>query len=142
MLLRGLLVVFGLMSLGNGIYMLAAPDHWFHEMPAAIPDTGPMNAHFVRDVGVVYALSGAGLLWGALNLARAYPVLVMVALFYAGHGALHVADILMGHLPADHWWIDFSGVFLPAIVLCAIGWPSIWRKLNPAMDGTRSRREA
>ena len=73
MLLRGLLAVFGLMSLGNGLYMLAAPDHWFREMPAAIPDTGPMNPHFVRDVGVVYALAGGGLLWGAANIARAYP---------------------------------------------------------------------
>lgn len=132
MFLRGLLAVFGLMSLGNGIYMLAAPDHWFHEMPAAIPDTGPMNAHFVRDVGVVYALSGLGLMWAAVNLARGYPVLVMVALFYAAHGALHVADIASGRLPADHWWIDFSGVFLPAIVLCAVAWPSLWKRLNPA----------
>ena len=130
MLLRGLLVVFGLMSLGNGLYMLAAPDHWFHEMPAAIPDTGPMNPHFVRDVGVVYALAGGGLLWGAMNLATAYPVLVMAALFYAGHGALHVADILMGYLPASHWMIDFTGVFLPAIVLCVIAWPSVWKRLN------------
>lgn len=134
MMLHGILFVFGLMSLGNGLYMLAAPDHWFHEMPAAIPDTGPMNAHFVRDVGVVYALAGVGLLWAAFNVARGYPVLVMVALFYAGHAALHVADILMGHLPADHWTIDFSGVFLPAIVLCVIAWPAVWKRFNPAHE--------
>ncbi len=132
MLLRGIMVVFGLMSLGNGLYMLVAPGHWFHEMPAAIPDTGPMNPHFVRDVGAVYALSGAGLLWGVFNLTRAYPVFVMVALFYGAHAGLHVSDILMGHLPADHWAIDFSGVFFPAIVLCVVALPSVWKKLNPS----------
>jgi hypothetical protein len=137
MFLRIAFVVLGVMSLGNGLYMLAAPDHWFHEMPAAIPDTGPMNPHFVRDVGVVYALAGAGLLWAALNIARAYPVLVMAALFYAGHAALHVADILTGHLPADHWGIDFSGVFLPAIILCTIAWPPVWKKLNPPATNAR-----
>lgn len=131
MILRGMLVLFGLMSLGNGMYMLVAPGHWFHEMPAGIPDTGPMNPHFVRDVGVVYALSGGGLLWAALNLARAYPVVIMVTLFYLGHAVLHVFDIVMGHLPADHWLIDFSGVFFPAIVLCVISLPKIWQKLNP-----------
>lgn len=130
MILRGILVLFGLMSLVNGAYMLIAPGHWFHEMPAGIPDTGPMNPHFVRDVGVVYALSGGGLLWAALNLARGHSVVVMVMLFYAGHAALHVFDIVAGHLPAAHWGVDFMGVFFPAIVLCAISTPGVWRKLS------------
>jgi hypothetical protein len=131
MWLRGILVLFGLMSLGNGIYMLVAPGHWFHEMPAGIPDTGPMNPHFVRDVGVVYALAGGGLLWAAFNVAQAYPVYLMVTLFYLGHALLHVFDIIAGHLPAAHWGVDFMGVFFPAIVLCAIAVPKAWHKLNP-----------
>lgn len=130
MMLRGILVLFGLMSLGNGIYMLVAPGHWFHEMPAGIPDTGPMNPHFVRDVGVVYVLSGGGLLWAAFNFVHGYSVVVMVTLFYAGHAALHVFDIVAGHLPAEHWVVDFIGVFFPAIVLCVIAAPGMWRKLS------------
>jgi hypothetical protein len=52
--------VFAILNVANGLRMLAAPAGWFVGIPAAVPDTGPFNAHLVRDLGVVYAVCGVG----------------------------------------------------------------------------------
>ena len=39
--------IFGAASVANALWMLAGPLHWYHEVPAAVPDTGPFNPHFV-----------------------------------------------------------------------------------------------
>ncbi len=105
--------IFAILNVANGLWMLVAPAGWFVEIPAAVPDTGPFNAHLVRDLGVVYAVCGIGFAWCAENLDRALPVHVGITLFYAGHAATHVADILSGRLPASHWLIDTPAVFAP-----------------------------
>ena len=33
--------IIGLGNLANGFWMLAAPENWFQDLPAAVPDTGP-----------------------------------------------------------------------------------------------------
>lgn len=135
MIIRIPYLLFGLGTVLNGVYMLAAPDHWFHQGPPGVTDTGPMNPHFVRDVGVVYALAGLGLMWAAWNLAGAYPVHVMVTLFFVGHAVLHVVDILVGNLPVDHWVEDFPGVFLPAILFGAMALPAVWKRVEARLGG-------
>lgn len=112
-----LLWVLAAVNVANGLWMLATPSGWFTGIPAAVPDTGPLNEHFVRDVGVAYLVSGVGLAWCAQNLGRALPVLVGIAAFSLGHALTHVADILSGRLSASHWLIDTPGVFAPAILL-------------------------
>jgi hypothetical protein len=112
--------VFAILNVANGLWMLAAPAGWFVGIPAAVPDTGPFNAHLVRDLGVVYAVCGIGLASCAENLDRALPVHIGITSFYAGHAVTHVIDIASGHLPSSHWLIDTPVVFLPAITLVAI----------------------
>jgi hypothetical protein len=109
--------VLAVINVANGLWMLATPAGWFTGVPAAVPDTGPLNEHFVRDVGVAYTVCGIGLAWCAQNLGRALPVLVGVAAFNVGHALTHVADILSGRLSASHWLIDTPGVFAPTILL-------------------------
>ncbi len=46
--------ILAIANIANGLWMLAAPAGWFADLPAAVPDTGPFNAHFVRDLGVVF----------------------------------------------------------------------------------------
>src|SRR4029450_5867406 len=53
--------VFGLVNLANAAWMLAAPGDWYARLPAAVPDTGPFNAHFVGDIGGAFAMMGLGL---------------------------------------------------------------------------------
>ena len=45
------LLLLATLTAANAVWMLADPQHWYHDLPAAVPDTGPYNEHFVRDVG-------------------------------------------------------------------------------------------
>jgi hypothetical protein len=119
----------GLGSLANGLWMLASPASWFTGIPAGVPDTGPINVHFVHDIGVVFCVVGIGALWCARNLERCLPVHWGITMFYAGHALVHVAEISTGLLPHAHWWIDAPLTFAPAVALVVIGLPPVWRRI-------------
>lgn len=107
----------------NGLWMLVAPDSWHSDLPARVPDTGPFNPHFVRDIGVTFAVLGAGFGWCAANLERCYPVCLGLTAWFVGHAAIHAADILAGCLPYVHWGVDAPAVFLPAALLLGLSLP-------------------
>jgi hypothetical protein len=111
--------VFAATSGLNALWMLLAPAHWYSEIPAEVPDFGPLNVHFVRDIGVAYATQGVALAWAALRPAVRGPCVALAALFAVGHAATHVLDLAQGAVGAEHWLVDLPGVFLPALVL---GW--------------------
>jgi hypothetical protein len=48
----------GVSNLASGLWMPLAPEDWFHNFPAAIPDTGPFNHHFVQDIGSAFLTIG------------------------------------------------------------------------------------
>ncbi len=110
---------FGLISLGNAAWMLAAPLHWYHELPAAVPDFGPFNPHFVRDIGCAFATIGVALVWAALAPQRRFTLAVVGTFFYVAHAALHVFDTLREAVELEHVLLDFPGVYLPALLLIA-----------------------
>ena len=112
-----LLLVFGLSSLGNAVWMLVDPLHWYHELPAEVPDFGPFNPHFVRDIGCAFATVGVALTWAALAPRRRFALVAVGTFFYVAHAVLHVFDMLREAVEPGHWWLDFPGVYLPAIVL-------------------------
>ena len=109
--------VFGVGTLANALWMLAGPMHWYTDLPAAVPDTGPFNPHFVRDIGCAFLTVGVTLLWAAFSRRVREPLVAMAALFLVAHGLLHVYDTARGALGTDHWWLDLPGVYLPAIVM-------------------------
>jgi hypothetical protein len=127
-LLKSFYWIFGLGSLVNGLWMLASPAGWYVGIPAAVPDTGPLNTHFVHDIGVVFCVVGLGGIWCARNLERCLPVHWGITLFYVGHALVHVIEILTGWLPGEHWWVDAPLVFLPAVLLVVAGLPSVRHK--------------
>jgi hypothetical protein len=112
-----LLFVFGVISLGNAVWMLAAPYHWYLELPAAVPDFGAFNPHFVRDIGCAFVTIGTALVWAALSPAQRVPLVVIATIFYGAHAALHVFDTLRAAVEPGHLLLDFPGVYLPAILL-------------------------
>ena len=85
------LLVLGLGMLGNGIWMLLDPGHWYQELPAGVPDYGPLNIHFVRDIGCAFITVGIALVWGARRPAFRFPLTVMVTTFLVAHAVLHVS---------------------------------------------------
>src|SRR4029077_17484094 len=59
----------GLLNLANAAWMLADPEGWYHGLPAGVPHTGPLNEHFVRDIGAAFTVMGVALLWAAARPA-------------------------------------------------------------------------
>ena len=114
-----LFAILGVGMLANALWMLAGPMQWYNGLPAAVPDTGPFNPHFVRDIGCAFLTVGIALCWAALSVRFRLPLAGTAAIFLAAHAALHIYDTAVGNLPHSHWYLDFAGVYLPAIVLGA-----------------------
>jgi hypothetical protein len=117
MILRILYFTLGLLSTINGIWMLISPESWYSDLPAGVPDTGPYNGHFIRDLGLMFALIAGGFFWAAFKLHQSRPILFVITLFFCGHALLHLLDLLTARLPHSHWTMDTPAVFLPAILL-------------------------
>ncbi|HUI26694.1 MAG TPA: hypothetical protein VL403_11475 [Candidatus Kryptonia bacterium] len=120
--------ILGVLNLANGLWMLFAPESWYHGLPAAVPDTGPFNAHFVRDIGAAFATIGVALCVAARVAAARRGVVWAVTGFLGLHAAVHVADLFSGRLHGDHWAIDLPGVFLPALFFAVLCLPRWWRR--------------
>lgn len=123
-----ILMGLGLVMIANAFWMFAAPMHWYRELPAAVPDTGPYNPHFVRDIACAFLSAGMSLVWGARSLRYRVPLVAMATSFLTAHAMLHVYDTTVGNLPTDHWWLDFGGVYLPVLLLAYVLYRMPWRR--------------
>ncbi len=124
-------LVLGLMAAGsiaNGAWMLVAPGNWYTDLPAGVPDTGPLNAHFVRDIGCAFLTMGVALGWAALRKAVRAPLVAVAAVFFVAHALLHIHDVARGLLDSDHLLLDVPGVYLPAVFLV---WAAIRFRRDP-----------
>jgi hypothetical protein len=115
-----LLLVMAATSAANAGWMLADPAHWYSDLPAGVPDTGPFNEHFVRDIGTAFATMALAFGWAAFVPRWRPPLVAIGAFFVVAHALLHIFDTLRGALDGDHWLLDFPGVYLPAIVIVPV----------------------
>ena len=126
-------VIYFLMALScaiSGIWMLVSPIGWYHSFPAAIPDTGPLNPHFIRDIGVTFSIIAATLSWGASRRQPIWSLHFVLMSFFVGHALLHIADLITARLPPSHWLLDSVSVFLPAVVMITLALPPVWRAVT------------
>ena len=100
--------------------MLFFAENWYINLPAAIEDTGPLNTHFVHDIGLVYCIAGMAAFYCAQNVPNCKAVHIGLTLWTVGHALIHVIEILIGLLPPTHWLIDLPLLFVPAILISAI----------------------
>lgn len=114
--------VFAAGSLANGLWMLADPALWYTDLPADVPDFGPLNEHFVRDLGAVFVTFAVALAWAAERRGARLPLLAVTTLFYVLHAAGHVFDTARGFVDPHHWWVDAPLVYLPAVLLSLLVW--------------------
>lgn len=116
-----LLALWALLWLANALWMLADPAGWYASIDG-VPNTGPYNHHFVRDIGVAYLtialLAAAAIRWPG----AAVPLLSAGTIFLGLHALLHVWDIAAARLPAEHILMDLPGVFAPPFISAALTW--------------------
>jgi hypothetical protein len=115
-------IVAGLLALmmgANGVVMLVAGAWWYTVVPG-VPQTGPYNPHFVKDIGATYLIVALGLAWFAARPRQGWPALVAAAAFLVLHGFIHVADAIASPICGHDLIRDTPGVFLPAIIAAAL----------------------
>ncbi len=116
-------VLLGLGSLANGIFMMVAPEPWYWAIPG-VPDRGPFNQHFIRDIGINYALIGAAFIYGAMY-AKQRPLLWLIpTAWLMGHAIFHIWEVIMGICGPESLIEDFAGVTLPALLAVGISYAS------------------
>ncbi len=109
------LILGALMAL-NGVVMFADPPSWYAAVPG-VPDTGPLNLHFVRDIGIAYFVAGGALVWSALGAG--WQAAALGAAFLALHSLMQVGETILGH-HHDVILNEIVAVHTPAILAVAV----------------------
>ncbi len=99
MITRVVLLVLGLLHLANGVWILLSPAG-FYAVPA-VTGTGPMNYHFIIDIGLAFLASGTGLVLGFRSGAVAAALALAGATWPALHAVFHVWCWFKHGFPAD-----------------------------------------
>jgi hypothetical protein len=100
----------------NGVYMFIDPAGWYAMVPG-VPATGPLNYHFVRDIGIAYFTAGAALAWSVTGAG--WRASALAALFLGGHALLHLGETILGH-HHDVIVNELLAVHTPAILAVVI----------------------
>lgn len=131
----------GLLSIANGIWMLADPSGWFELVPGPASDYGPVNSHFIQDVGGWYMAGGVLFLFASTNPLRFGGVTLIVMLLSNGaHAISHLVAVISGKVDASHWATDMPVVLAPVIVLVLLLW--VWWSLVSSKEPERRREPA
>ncbi len=139
-ILRAFFHIVGAAMIGNGIWMVSRAIEWFFHVPVDMLATGEPNGHLIRDVGFAYIVFGFALNWCALQLERRRAMFLMVSFFMVAHALGHIVEILIGLLPASHWWIDFPLVLFPGLILGVLAIPRVWASLVGDSDAGKQAR--
>jgi uncharacterized protein YjeT (DUF2065 family) len=123
MLVRILLIVLGLFHVINGALMLVAPGLWYTIVPGVI-DTGPLNQHFIYDIGMAFVASGAMLLLGARAGRNAATLAAAGATWPALHALIHIEGWATMGFPSDTQ-VAISDV-IAVVALAALGVLLAW----------------
>lgn len=101
-----------------GAAIFLAPRH-FHEFTPGVALFGPFNAHFIRDVGLVYVASGLVGLYGVRS--GSVPVGVAAALWSCLHAVFHLHVWVDRGLPLDGIFLfDLSFVIVPPFLVVLV----------------------
>ncbi|MGE0388080.1 MAG: hypothetical protein AB7Q97_25425 [Gammaproteobacteria bacterium] len=114
-----LFALLGAVLAGNGLHMLAAPEHWYRAVPG-VPGTGPLNVHFVRDIGCAYLAAATGVACAALRREWRVPGLSSALVFVGAHAGVHLWERLGGHGAHGAAFVDHAGIFGPPLLLLAL----------------------
>ena len=118
----------------NGVVMLAAGQWWYGAVPG-VTMTGPFNAHFVKDIGAAYLVTGLAFAGLALRPTAFWRGAAAAgALFLTLHAGIHLAEAVNDPMGLAHLTRDFAGVILPALI-------AVWACFPYASQETRHAQE-
>lgn len=86
--------------------------------------TGGYNAHFVRDIGIVYLLTGAALFAGWRMPVHRTLLWMAAAAWLMAHALFHLWEVAVGICGPDAIPRDFLGVTLPGLLAAYLAWRS------------------
>jgi len=107
----------------NAGWMLVVPQGWYHAVPG-VDLTGPLNLHFVRDIGCAYLVAAIGLAWRVLEPVRGASAALVGATFLLLPAGVHVGETLAGICGWGTLLRDVPGVVLPAVAALVLAWPA------------------
>jgi hypothetical protein len=122
----------GILCAANGLFMLFGPVAWYAIAPG-VQSTGPLNQHFVRDIGAAYLVTGGALIWFALEV-RARAAALAGGAFLALHALVHLGDAIAGRESITHALADLPSIYLSAAVALWIAWPRATSAKEEAHD--------
>ncbi len=118
-LVQALLVLAALFALVFGLFMLADPFGWY-QFVDTVKASGPANAHFIRDIGLAYLVSGALIAFAAANPGLRWGSALVGAAWLGAHGVLHIYEVLTGICGPGIFWRDAPGVLGPPLVVLVV----------------------
>lgn len=105
--------------LANGAFMLVSPENWYWAVPG-VPETGPYNQHFVRDIALIYLVAGGAVAAGLFLPAQRVGLWSAAAAWHMGHAFFHFWEVAVGICGPDALGRDFAGVTLPSVLTLGI----------------------
>lgn len=123
--MRTILLLIGMIQIGNGLAMLALPGDWYQLAPG-VTETGPANLHFIRDIGLAFLAAGVGLVIAARH-ETSIAALVPSAVFLGGHALLHVAEFAEHGATTPEMARDTLLIVLPGLLPAF----ALWQRLSP-----------
>lgn len=131
MIRTGLAAIVALIYVANGGYMVIDPSGWYATVPG-VTATGPMNAHFIPDIGFIYILSGLAFAL-AVCRPRAFRLWVSAGTAWpALHGVFHIFEWLThGPPPASIWVAEALAVVFPVMIGIVLALTPSQRELAP-----------
>ena len=113
--------ILGIFFGANALWMLALPLHWYTNIPG-VTETGPFNAHLIRDVGCAFLVAALALLWFTAAPKRAWPAVLAGGAFLLFHASVHVWDTIVGREHFHRLLSEVPTVILPALLTLWVGW--------------------
>ena len=112
--MRTFLLILAVYQGANGLLMLAAPGLWYDTVPG-VHDTGPINSHFIRDIGLGFLAAAAALLV-AMRAEVRVAALIPALVFLGGHAGLHAVEMITHGTSAGPALRDIALIIVPALL--------------------------
>ena len=115
--MTAILYALGVYHFATGVMAYFMTGFFYEKFTA---HTGPLNNHFLGDVGAAYLTAGVALLLAAYIEKWRIPFSVSAALFLGLHSLIHITEMATGQLQNMQVASDLVTVILPTVFVGAV----------------------